>query len=512
MTYTFNLIDQPWIPCVDVDLRPIEVSLRELLVDAHRIRTIAAETPLMNAAILPIALAVLHRVFGPAKSADWEDLWEGSAFPAEPLDGYFMQWYDRFDLFHPERPFYQVADERLGNKLIMHLADSSGGAGTLFRHDNEISPPIFTPAQAAMKLLTAQSFRLGGGISGKPTPNFVDSHWTRGILFFAVGRTLFETLMLNLLPYPSKSIMPQTPEDRPFWEADDPFQGRKPRKEMLHLAPKGYLDYLTWQTNHVLLLPEERNGEVIVQWMRIVPVAKCEVGENSPHRHYYRKSENDPWSFLYFNPDRGLWRDYHSLTSLDSENVKPPAIMDWLARLALNGIFDNASAPRVAAVGMLAEKAKPIFQRQELMPLPTHLLNDVDCLAKVRQALDLAEKTSRSINDALKKLARRVLMRDSEQDPDPNAKSALVKQWDVISLYWSGLEPEFWQFIAALSTDPDAAIDAWESTLRDAARSTLATAADMAGTSTAALRGRVEAERLLNGKLKKLFDANKGGK
>lgn len=499
MDYTFNLIDQPWIPCVMLDGTAVEVSLRDMLVHAHEIRTIAAETPLINTAILPVALAVLHRMFGPKNRSAWEDLWEGGAFPFEPLDGYFTQWYDRFDLFHPERPFYQVADERVKPKSVIHLIHSIGNTGTLFTHMNDEQGLSLTFGAAARYLLTAQTFRTAG-LSGLPE-KFTDSTFTRGVLFWADGDTLFEQLMLNLMPYPSKLVpIAYTESDKPFWEQDDPFQKRA--------YPYGYLDYLTWPSNRILLMPE---GDSVSQ-MTIAPGLHLAGDVQSPQKRYRSREKKGEitWSFLYFNPDKGLWRDYHTLLTLDSEDVKPPAVVDWLARLALDDVFDDVGSPRIAAVGMLADQAKPIFYRQETMTLPVGLLRNAYDTRFIGEAIDQAEQIARDLNDALGRLARRVLMRDSEQEPDPNAKTALVKQWDVISLYWMQLEPAFWYFIDVLTKDPDAALDEWETILRDAARSALDAASNMAGTSTAALRGRVEAERLLNGKVKTLFD--KGGK
>ncbi|MFW5709700.1 MAG: type I-E CRISPR-associated protein Cse1/CasA, partial [Chloroflexota bacterium] len=121
MRYTFNLIDVPWILCVTGTGEQIEVGLRDLLLNAHNLKAISCETPLMTAAIMPMTLALLHRVFGPHDETAWKELWSAGRFPAEPLEAYFAQWYDRFDLFHPERPFYQVWDDRVQPKSVIHL-------------------------------------------------------------------------------------------------------------------------------------------------------------------------------------------------------------------------------------------------------------------------------------------------------------------------------------------------------------------------------------------------------
>lgn len=495
MSYSFNLIDQPWIPCVDMDYRPVDVSLYDLLVNAHHIRAIAAESPLVNTAILPVALAVLHRVFGPKSTSVWEDLWSGGAFSADALETYFEQWYGRFDLFHPDRPFYQVADERVKPKSVIHLIHSIGNTGTLFTHLNEEQGLSLSFAEAARYLLAAQMFRTAG-LSGLPE-KFTDSTFTRGVLFWADGDALFDRLMLNLMPYPSNRVsIAHSDVDAPLWEQDDPFEPRE--------YPKGYLDYLTWPSNRILFIPE---GESVT-YMTIAPGLHLAAEVQSPQKRYKSREDKGEktWSFLYFNTDKGLWRDYHTLLSLDSEDAKPPAVVDWLAQLSLDGIFDDYGTPRLSAVGMLADQAKPIFYRHETMTLPVDLLRNAYDTRLIGEAIDQAEQTARNLNDSLQRLAERVLMRDSEQKPDPSARRALVQQWDVVSVYWMQIEPAFWMFIDKLTKDSDTALTEWEAILRDAARSALMTAAQMTGTSTPALRGQVEAERILNGKLKTLFE------
>ena len=76
MTASFNLIDEVWIPCITVEGNFNEVSLRDLFARAPELREIACETAIQSAAILPLALAILHRNFGPATMAEWGRLWK----------------------------------------------------------------------------------------------------------------------------------------------------------------------------------------------------------------------------------------------------------------------------------------------------------------------------------------------------------------------------------------------------------------------------------------------------
>ena len=45
----------------------------------------------------------------------WGALWELKHFPEQPIRDYLEQWKDRFWLFHPERPFWQVPEAKIGS-------------------------------------------------------------------------------------------------------------------------------------------------------------------------------------------------------------------------------------------------------------------------------------------------------------------------------------------------------------------------------------------------------------
>src|SRR5207247_9047327 len=102
-------------------------------------------------------------------------------------------------------------------------------------------------------------------VQGGGQPNFTDAPWARGIAFLAEGDTLFETLALNLVRYPPdagafKYQTDDPDEDVPVWQRDDPFKRR-------HDTPRGYIDYLTWPSRRIHLLPplETPRGWVVTR-------------------------------------------------------------------------------------------------------------------------------------------------------------------------------------------------------------------------------------------------------
>ena len=500
MNHSFNLIDQPWIPCVTLADEYVELSLYDLLANAHQLREIACETPLMTASILPVTLALLHRIFGPEDTDAWETLWRRGAFPMSPISEYLDQWYERFDLFHPEYPFYQMKDERVQPKSVIHLIHSIGNTGTLFTHVNDATAPELSPAMAARYLLAAQKFRTAG-LSGL-VEKFTDSPLTRGVLFWATGANVFELLVFNLTAYPSSlNTIPQTSHDAPIWEQNVPFATRK--------YPSGYLDYLTWPSNRIALLPEQIGNQTIVNRMTIAPGLQVSADVLSPHKRYTKREDKEgkfTWSFLYFNTDKALWRDYHTLISRSTNDVKPPVIINWLAELTAY-VLDDDHVVHLDAMGMLADQAKPIFYRQEYVPLPANLLSDEYKVAPITKATTKADEVCDRLIVAARALAEQLLMRGGNRKPDGNDIKNLIAQWDIRSLYWSQLESPFWDFITALSRDEEDAPDNWNQALREAATSALTGAFQMSGTSAPALHGQVIAERKLNAGIRRVLES-----
>src|SRR5438067_381123 len=110
----YSLLDEVWIPVLDAAGRRREVSLLELFEQASELRMIACELPTQTFAILRLALAILHRATdGPPGETAWQTLWRAHRLPLPDIADYLNAFRDRFDLLHPEQPFYQVADQPL---------------------------------------------------------------------------------------------------------------------------------------------------------------------------------------------------------------------------------------------------------------------------------------------------------------------------------------------------------------------------------------------------------------
>lgn len=491
MNPKFDLLESAWVPCIAVDGSIIELGLRDALAQAHELRELAGESPLVTAALHRLLLAVLHRVFGPATPGEWGVLWQAGRWDDVALDKYLYRWRGRFDLFDPQHPFYQASDDRVKPKSVATLVQdiASGNNPTLFDHHTEDQGFALAPAQAARALIAAHVFGLSGTCNPKLGLYFSDGPCARGVIFLVEGETLFETQALNLLRYPSETVMPQYANDRPSWEMDDPFT---PARSVAH----GYLDYLTWQSRRIVLMPEAAASGVVVRQMTTAPGLRLDRAVADPMKYYRRDEKRGPL-VVRFNEHRALWRDSAALLQLEASGYLPPRVFDWLATLVDRGYLEASQTRRYLALGMANDRAGVHFCRTERMPLPLAYLQDEKLVEHLQEALEMADSCGRQLWGATRTLARFVLSPQSDAEsarqPAPKDLQALTRQWAVERRYWSRLEIPFRETMEALPKAPEQALSDWRGILLRTAREAFGQVADNLGHGPGALKAVVRA-------------------
>ena len=271
----YNLLDEPWIRVLDKEYCIQEVSLRELLLSAHTFRAFAGELPTQDAAILRVALAVLHAVFSrtdetgngdpPEDEADamqlWKRIWDSGKLPEQPLNDYFAKWHERFWLFHPERPFYQVAGLDRGTEYdsakLNGALSESGNKLRLFSEYTGERKQHLQYAEAARWLLYVNAYddtsskpsKEGKAVNGKMLSPGIGWLGKLGLVWIT-GETLFETLMRNLVLVNQGEI---SEHELPIWE-----RGEVPTGERVQIPPPDNLSELyTIQSRRLFLFRED---------------------------------------------------------------------------------------------------------------------------------------------------------------------------------------------------------------------------------------------------------------
>ena len=526
MTYSFNLIDQPWIPCTMPDGSHVELSLRDTLLQAHEIREIFDQSPLVTAALHRLLLAVLHRNFGPSSQSEWQTLWQAGQFDSDRLNSYLSEWHSRFDLFDAKRPFYQVAEledesekpknarkikEVEANDLLPELA--RGNNPTLFDHTTDKDCPSLSPPEAARKILALQSYKLGG-LSGLAS-NYIDAPIARAVCFFVGGETLFETLLLNLVLYQGDEPIPAGDNDLPVWEQD---------KTATSGIPHGYLDYLTWQTLSVLLLPTQTSAPeegIEIPRIRIGLGRKFERGEIFDPVCTYKKNpkagpKQDPWPVARYKQDRTLWRDSVPLLRLTDEDKRPPSALKWMSQLIDSGTLDRGRLYRLVAYGQCPDQANILFWRLEHLPLPAQYLTDEDLVEALEIALKNTEQIAGRLKWAMETFAGWALCplemekakKEGKSRKVSKADAAFVDHLRATEAYWSALEVSFLDFMRRLPNDPDAVLEDWNKRIQQGAHRAFKEATNDLDQSARVLRAIAEGKRHLDQGIYKALSQN----
>lgn len=527
----FNLVDEPWIPCVPITGgEPVLLSLRDTLVGAAHYREILDDSPLVVVALHRLLFAVLHRVLrGPRTPEEWKALYGSGHFDAGVIDRYLTSWRHRFDLFDPEMPFYQVpvlaGTSPVSVASLAHEL-ASGNNITLFDHTVETSA-AFTPAQAVRYLLAFQSFAFAGG---KSEPfYFSDSPLTRDFTVLVRGETTFETLMLNLVLYDKERPIPWLDDDDlPCWER---AEVKGPVKE--GTPPSGYLDYLTWQSRRVHLEHDRATG--MIRKCQIRQNFLCAMGQFDPFKAYHKTK--DGWLAGQLDEERAVWRDSQALleASADAEtgSIARPRVIEHLAQVEGTGLGrDRRLRQRqLDVLGIASRPGKQIILlwRHERLPLPLIYLNNSKIRGMLARALDLAERVSKLFKPGFFKgdpsagkkgyprpmrvLADELLTATASRKADGGDVERLVKHLGAERDYWARLDAPFRRFMVTLAErmeaegreGGEAAYLNWAEDVAACARRAFRAAIDSLDTSGRSLRAQALAEREFNWQLRAML-------
>lgn len=362
----FNLLDEPWIRVVRPDAAEVEVSLTEALLGAHAYTDLAGELPTQDVAVLRLLLAVLHTVFSRVDCQDqkapltstpgvlkrWSELWRLGHFPEEPLRAYLAAWHERFWLFHPERPFYQVNEAAIGTesgacKLNGEISQSANKE-RLFSVRSGAQKERLSYAEAARWLLHVNGFDdTSAKPKGKdlPTPGI---GWLGKLgLITAVGRNLFETLMLNLVLLPDKKPWPEP--EQPCWELERPRTGERVQIAM----PRNAAGLLTLQSRRILL---QREGDAVTGYALLggdffpredalleQMTVWTEVKDKKGNHQYDQPRRHDA--------TRQMWRDFSAIAAEADGRIRP-GVVNWVSYLQRAGMLPGVKRVclRIASV------------------------------------------------------------------------------------------------------------------------------------------------------------------
>lgn len=484
----FNLLDQPWIVVLGRDGRQREVSILDLFADAAQFSSLGGEVATQGFAITRLLLAFLHRALeGPVTYDDWGELWESPGLPTEPIAAYADRVRDRFDLFDPHTPFFQVADLHTAKGEVSGLerlvADVPNGEPFFTTRSARDLSRIST-AEAARWLVHVHAFDPSGiksGAVGDPEVKNgkgypIGPGWSGqlgGVLL--QGNDFRQTLLLNLIGRDACSYARIGVEgDVPAWERgpDGPTWQQRP--------PHGAVDLYTWQTRRVRLVGDRHGvtGVVLANGDKITPQNLHGVEPHSAWQHseaQSKKAKATVYMPRSHQPERSVWRGIAALLPSTSgrhtSGSKPqrflaPGVLQWVGDLVAQGVLEGTYKPGIRVYGAMygAQQATIAEIVDDELALPIRLLREDNPAAGATAAGAVTD--AEQVAFEVWKLGQNIAQA-AGADPKDTAKGDQARE----DLY-ARLDSPYRQWLSALSAQPDllGARSTWRTTVGDAAR------------------------------------------
>lgn len=377
----FDLRTEPWVLARFPGGEVRELSLNDTFSRAHKIRDLVGEVPTQVFAITRLLLAILHRSLPEIERPvdDWAELWNMDTLPVERIQHYLSdeRWADRFDLLHPDKPFYQVAGLRTSkgdtSGLKRLIADVPNGEPYFTTRRNS-GVDTLSFAESARWLIHAHAYDPSGIKSGaiddarvKGSKGYpIGTGWAGelgGILL--EGDSLRQTLLLNLV-LGETADAPRNQDDPPVWERAPQTGAAEGGRVGEFRFPSGQVDLFTWQSRRIRLAHDgERVTSVLIaNGDQLRPQNLHAVESMTGWRRSEAQAKKLGAPLVYMprthDPERSFWRGLGTLIPQDTrENMTsggsvslPAATIHWLRTLRNHGKLTPDFPLRTHAIGI----------------------------------------------------------------------------------------------------------------------------------------------------------------
>jgi CRISPR system Cascade subunit CasA len=466
---SFNLLDEPWLLVRDLDGRLAELSLVDTVRYAGRLAGLVGDVPTQVFALTRLLLAVVHGALrGPVTVAEWEVLWRAEQLPVDSIEGYLRDRAGRFDLFHPVTPFLQVAGLRTGRGEVSELSKLIADVPNGHRFfATRLGSLRLSFAEAARWLVHCQAFDPSGIKSGAEGDERVKGGkgYPIGVAWCGLlggilpeGRTLRETLLLNLIPYEFGAISRDAGRDAPVWDRDPLGPAQQQAGE---LTPAGPVALFTWQSRRIRL----HAGNGVVTGVLICngdPLAPQNMHTTEIHTAWRRSKAQETklgkpvvYMALEHRVERVIWRGLEAMLpaaaaagqGVEAAPRLSAAVTEWLSFLSTERLLARTYPVRLHTIGMTYGSNNSVTEE---------IIDDALSMRAVLVAQDAPALTSAAIDSvtAAEHAARALghvaanLARAAGGDPDgPSARA--------VETAYAALDPLFRAWLADLGPGDD---------------------------------------------------------
>lgn len=373
----FNLLDEPWIGVTYLDGTVREVSLKDVLLEAHEICEISGDMPQQVLPLLRLGLAVLYRAYGQRFRALgernnhsdllklWKAIWQSGHFDEAVIGEYLDSQHDRFYLFDSTHPFFQTpgltysSEKKEYDDIGELIADVPKPKKFLFSMRTRNNLESVSLPEAARWLVFLQAYDTAGiksPVDGEthilhskvyPPKSKVGTGWLGAVGgVYLEGESLFKTLMLNWCFFNPRAASTRpwfgNTEDLAPWEREPDGPDMEPDYRL-----SGPVDLLTMQSRRIRLVPDETRT-------RVCGIVKCygdaisadNMDDLESMTAWREGSEQlreklglpaPPYMPVTFTSGKAIWRQLQPLISVQGDagpgDDTRPGVIKWVEEL-----------------------------------------------------------------------------------------------------------------------------------------------------------------------------------
>ncbi|MCX6566618.1 MAG: type I-E CRISPR-associated protein Cse1/CasA [Candidatus Aminicenantes bacterium] len=379
-----NVAFDPWVPVVAETGGKIFISLRDVFAKGEQLTDLAVR-PHERVSLMRLFLSIAHAALdGPKDYDEWCEVPKHLSLAA--ID-YLIKWKNSFEVFHPKKPWLQIAEitKKIGKRpdqsdtsdwtpvSKLNFSFATGNNTTLFDHEGMNDVRNISLNDAVLSMLSYQCFSTGGLISqvfwnGKQTGKSskdspcVSASMVHGILR---GDNLFATIILNLPTYENiRQYYGNRPLGRPIWEMMPSSFADSARVKN---ATSTYLGRLVPLTRLIQLNP---NGERML------------LGDGLFYPSYYDGFPPEPTatavvrqigktekrSLISYRPEKSLWRELAAITVLrQATGIGGP--------LSLRNIGEKEDHDLIVSA-LARDQATVVDIKESVFHIPSRLLSN----------------------------------------------------------------------------------------------------------------------------------------
>lgn len=384
-----NLVSDTWIPVLNTSGQRQQISLLDALCQGEQWRDLAVR-PHERVALMRLLLCIAHAALNGPSRQDWPRV---PQLLPDAAAAYLQTWKDSFNLFHPTKPFLQIAGLKAATKKAkpgdddegplvnaskLDFALATGNQSIHFDHEGSLPQRSKEQASPALNLISYLCFSPGGLIGTVSWNDHVtarsssDGPCAVGSMThtFWRGENLLQTLHLNMCDKDDiegrLANIPDAGWGMPVWEQmptglDDEARWRN--------ATQTYLGRLTPLSRLVLLQPDASGmmlgtGPVFPNFNN----TKAPFVEEPTSTVILRGKEGKQTrALLPVTPGKALWRELHALVAhRNKDNVGG----FWAAPLAP---VDGVAGRDMVVAGMARDQAEVVDTLESVYHIPAAL-------------------------------------------------------------------------------------------------------------------------------------------